>query len=383
MRHRARDLVRHAEHRANRKEISFDLWDHLPALQARIDAGKCEVTGLPLNLKGGRTWDSPSLDRIDPQSGYVYSNVRVVCHGVNSAMGDWGEQKLVEMAKAILDMRRQKSNAFSRALGERLKARIQDRGSTLYSMTWNELATPQGRTFFRLAASAPRTSASASGSSEKGWTTPQAHDTTGRSLGQKEKHGTKHGCACLVRDADLTAWPTPNANDWKGAYQDVEKNLARTAAGHQVTMQDAARLAGWPTPATTDHKGGYMGGRMRNGKLSTDRLDVTAQIAGWNTPAASDGNGGKRPHPDTTMTGQHPEGRKVNMGLASQVHIGFIKTEPARLTATGEMLTGSSAGMESGGQLNPAHSRWLMGLPPEWDACAPTAMPSSRKSRQK
>ena len=73
---------------------------------------------------------------------------------------------------------------------------------------------------------------------------------------------------------------------------------------------------------------------MRDGKLSTDRLDVVAQTAG-----------------------------------------------PARLTATGEMLIGSSAGMESGGQLNPAHSRWLMGYPPEWDDCAVTAMPSSRKSQ--
>ena len=45
------------------------------ALQRVIDGGACEVTGAAFRLDGGRTADSPSLDRIIPALGYVRGNV--------------------------------------------------------------------------------------------------------------------------------------------------------------------------------------------------------------------------------------------------------------------------------------------------------------------
>ncbi|HGV3471243.1 hypothetical protein ACKQC9_31450, partial [Klebsiella michiganensis] len=143
-----------------------------------------------------------------------------------------------------------------------------------------------------------------------------------------------------------------------------------------VNLQAAALLAGWPTPTSTDGKGGYQGGRIRNGKLSTDRLDVAAQLAGWPTPTTSND---RSPCPQEAMRTYRDNGTKIQKRLQDVAAL----CDPARLTASGEMQIGFIAGMESGGQLDPDHSRWLMGFPPEWEDCAPTETLSTLKRRQR
>jgi hypothetical protein len=59
------------------------------------------------------------------------------------------------------------------------------------------------------------------------------------------------------------------------------------------------------------------------------------------------------------------------------------KEERDRYDQIGRQVFLHSEPTEKPGALNPEFVSWLMGFPPEWDACAPTAMPSSRKSRRK
>lgn len=104
-RHRMRNLLRNAKTRANRKGRQFDLDLHVEELQARLDKGFCEATGLPFNLDNDEAfaWDSPSLDRIDSNLGYEYDNIRIVLYGFNAAVGRWGEDAFRVIAEAYLE----------------------------------------------------------------------------------------------------------------------------------------------------------------------------------------------------------------------------------------------------------------------------------------
>lgn len=182
--------------------------------------------------------------------------------------GTFGRHGITSSASAVLSL----------SLANRLRARTDLLGSTLYTLTWKERVTPSGRTIFALRASGRRTS-----------------------------------------DSGCTSWLTPKLPSGGTCPRN-------TPGGGLRKLEDVADLATWPTPNA-----------MTGGQTS---------------------RGGSRK--DELLMG----------GLA-------------QLTASGPTPTGSPAATEKRGQLNPALSRWLMGLPKEWDIAAIMAYRSMRTKQQK
>jgi hypothetical protein len=139
-----------------------------------------------------------------------------------------------------------------------------------------------------------------------------------------------------VSSSERSGWPTPQMRDFRSGGEDRVSNPDRSN-----NLNDFSLMAGWPTPEAEEARRGYQ--NRNNGKKGSQESMTTIVVNAL----------GDKPH-------LPPHG-------------------PARLTASGQLLTGSSAGMESGGQLNPLHSAWLMGYPCVWDQSAERVLTKKKR----
>ena len=260
------------------------------------------------------------------------------------------------------------SVALQSSLESRLPHLMASGGATLYRMTWKWRATPSGRLICALRASAHRTSDKGS----TGWPTPQSSDGSGGGQAKRAMGETRHG-SNLNDFAMLAGWPTTRAADGEKNVRTAEGAAAEMARkGSPQDLSMAATLAGWVSPTAQDGSRGSLPPRPWDTGVP---LSQQAVLSGWPTPSTFLNTGS----PEQFLARKR---KTQGADAITDLSVAVKLTGPIRFTASGGMLTGSSAGMESGGQLNPAHSRWLMGLPTGWDDCAVTVTPLFRKSRQ-
>lgn len=68
-----------------------------------MSGGVCALTGIKMLMNAPKRHPfSMSIDRVNSELGYSYGNVRLVCLAVNLGMSHWGEEALMQIARALV-----------------------------------------------------------------------------------------------------------------------------------------------------------------------------------------------------------------------------------------------------------------------------------------
>lgn len=235
-------------------------------------------------------------------------------------------------------------------LCKRLTAVTNQMKSTLFQYRWSYRKTPMGMPIPALRATARHIAVS--GCTGVPWHTPRATD--GSNGGPNQANGA------LPPDAALCGWPTAAARDWKSGAAS-EKTLESNAR----PLSEIVILAAWSTATVNDSRAGCNATANRNPEAKHQHPGFTlvdlAKLTGWRTPTALSFKDSHQPGKNRYIDESEKAVLSVDSGPE---RIGFS------LGPNGWEIRPAS------GQLNPALSRWLMGLPPEWCDCADTAMRS-------
>lgn len=201
---------------------------------------------------------------------------------------------------------------------------------------------------------------------------------------------------CSMSSENWSAWVTEQRRDYS----------RRQSMRERLTSASASSSLAWPTASARDSKGGYQGGRIRNGKLSMDTLDVAVQayreggilgppvrakrsmtgnrrVSSWATPRSGKLTDEKL----ESWTKRNAKGGVATMPLTLQVktwatpNAGDGKAGMAvgrKQKSLGQDVSQAEGGYLVKAKLNPRFCEVLMGLPVGWlmPSCARPAIPA-------
>lgn len=180
----------------------------------------------------------------------------------------------------------------------------------------------------------------------------------------------------------LTHWErTPSASDGEGRVKNPNDPKYANADSPKLKLRDVAHLASWQTPQAMDASGTGRAGRLKKdcnrnpnapGSYPLDLKDEVLKVASWQTPNTTDGDSPGTA--DTYLVNYLQKGMTSGCRLRYQAQLSQ--------TDSGTTPNGSTAPTKSTGQLNPAFSRWLQGLPEIWDVAGIQAMRKSTRRRK-